>query len=117
MREHDDNSTFDARYPPDTTLPRSDEYSDAWLEGCYGRSEHDLAIVQAANPKCVWSIVSGDDGLYAVSGFRTVNWENYFISANPRPDVEDDFEEYQLLIDEEETEEDEILRQIIEEGE
>jgi len=110
VREHDDNFIFDTKYPPDETLPLSDEYSDVSQAGHYGRSAHDLAIVQAANPKCVWSMVSGDDGLYAVSGFHMVNWENYFISANPRPDVEDDFEEYQLIIEDEESEDDEILR-------
>lgn len=53
MREHDDNFIFDARYPPDTSLPLSDEYSDVSQVGYYGRSAHDRAIVKAANPKCV----------------------------------------------------------------
>lgn len=88
---------FDARYPPDTSLPASDEYDNESQVGYYGRSEHDIAIVQAANPKCVWSMVEGDDGIYVTSGFRVVNWQNYFISSEPRPDVKDDFEEYQLL--------------------
>lgn len=104
MKEHEQNDIFDTKYPADETLPLSDEYSDVSQAGCYGRSEHDLAIVHAANPLCVWSFIEGECGIYAVSGFRMVNWENYFISANPRPDTEDDFEEYQLLIEEEDDE-------------
>lgn len=88
---------FDTKYPPDTTLPASDEYDNESQAGYYGRSEHDLAIVRAANPLCVWSFIEGECGIYASSGFRVVNWQNYFISANPRPDSEDDFEEYQLV--------------------
>ena len=94
-----DADVFEGRYPPDTSLPPSDEY-DTDQTGYYGKSEHDLAIVQAANPKCVWSMIDGDDGFYVTSGFRVVNWQIYYISSEPRPDVEDDFEEYQLLEDE-----------------
>lgn len=96
VAEHSED-LFDEKYPPDNTLPLSDEYDNGDGSGCYGKygkSEHDIAIVQAANPKCVWSCVSGDDGLYLTSGCRVVNWEWYYISATPRPDVEDDFEEY-----------------------
>lgn len=92
----DDSFIFDARYPPDTSLPVSDEYGED-VAGYYGRSAHDLAIVQSANPRCVWTVIEGDDGLYAVSGFHTVNWLNYYISSEPRPDVADDFEEYMLV--------------------
>lgn len=100
---HEEEDLFDARYPPDTTLPPSDEYDhEDGQVGYYGRSEHDLAIVQAANPKCVWSTVEGDTGLFMRSGFAVVSWMHWYISSVPRPDVEDDFEEYQLTVDEEE---------------
>lgn len=41
----------------------------------------ELDAVQAANPKCVWTLVSGDDDtLHILSGFHTVNRLGYFIT-------------------------------------
>ncbi|ADZ69111.1 hypothetical protein [Polymorphum gilvum] len=46
----------------------------------------ELDAVKAADPACVWTLVSGDDddGLYLLSGFHFVNRLGYLITECPR---------------------------------
>jgi hypothetical protein len=47
----------------------------------YGK---DLDFVRSQDPKCVWTLVDGDDGnLYISSGYHLVNRINYFVTAVP----------------------------------
>lgn len=107
MQPHDEGDLFDARYPPDTTLPESKEYPhEDYGHGLYGwHEEADRAVIEAANPKCVWTFTEVEGCLYSVSGIRFVNRQYYYISSVPRPDVEDDYEEYQHTIDEDDEDE------------
>mgnify|MGYP006372709133 CR=1 FL=1 len=87
----DQSEIFDELYPPDTTLPQSDAHNSGDEEGngmyeC--RNEADWAIVRAANPLCVWTVVEGDEGLYMTSGIHYVNRECYYVSSVPRPSEE-----------------------------
>ncbi len=94
---HPDNDIFDEKYPPDKTLPRSDEYTDESQVGMYGRGVYDLAIVTQIDRNKVWSISEEEGCLFASPGFRVVNWLYYFVSANARTEGED--RDYQLTIE------------------
>lgn len=108
MKPHEEGDLFDARYPPATNLQPSVVFDHSEAGGQVGMYEtygEDLEFVKNANQKCVWTMVDGDDGgLYAVAGMRFVNRVYYYISSVPRPDVEDDYEEY-CLLEEDENEE------------
>jgi hypothetical protein len=44
----------------------------------------DLDFVRAQDPRCIWTLVDGDDGnLYIVDGYHLVNRINYFVTEVP----------------------------------
>ena len=44
----------------------------------------ELAFVLGSDPKCIWTLVNGDNGnLYIVDGYHLVNRVNYFITEVP----------------------------------
>ena len=44
----------------------------------------ELEFVIAQDPKCIWTLVDGDDGnLYIVDGYHLVNRINYFVTTQP----------------------------------
>lgn len=52
-----------------------------WLLETYGE---EFARVQAADPRHVWTVVDGDNGLlYLVAGLHYVNRVNYVLSRRP----------------------------------
>ena len=44
----------------------------------------ELEFVRAQDPRCIWTLVDGDDGnLYIVNGYHFVNRINYFVTLVP----------------------------------
>lgn len=71
----------DAYRPVRNTL-RTDAPSDGCMFETFGP---ELDAVRAADPACVWTLVSsdGDDGLYLLSGFHFVNRLGYLVTERP----------------------------------
>lgn len=69
----------------------------------YGEELDYVLSINKTDPKRVWTLVDGEDGLYIVSGCHFVNRLNYFITKNP---CEWEYEEapYYIFEDEEEEE-------------
>lgn len=60
----------------------------------------ELEFVRAQDPRCIWTLVDGDDGnLYIVDGYHLVNRINYFVTEVP---FEGEFLEVPYYIYEEE---------------
>ena len=97
-----------------TTYPAWEKELDAWEEKykpftnqfdgsdkfeTYGE---ELEFVRAQDPRCVWTLVDGDDGnLYIVDGYHFVNRINYFVTEVP---FEGDYLEVPYYIFDEENE-------------
>jgi len=102
----------------DTTYPAWEKELDAWEEKYKPVRNHfedsdkfetygeELEFVRAQDPRCVWTLVDGDDGnLYIVDGYHFVNRINYFVTEVP---FEGKFLEVPYCIfDEEEEDQDE----------
>jgi len=54
-------------------------YEGAWFE-TYGEEE---LFVRNTNPKKVWTIVEGDEGIWLIAGFHIVNRLGYLITQTP----------------------------------
>jgi hypothetical protein len=68
----------------------------------YGK---ELEFVRAQDPRCIWTLVDGDDGnLYIVDGYHFVNRINYFVTEVPYEGNGMDVPYY--IFDEEEEDED-----------
>jgi hypothetical protein len=67
---------WDAKYKPiKNHFDGSDKFET------YGK---ELDFVRAQNPRCIWTLVDGDDGnLYIVDGYHFVNRINYFVTKVP----------------------------------
>ena len=97
-----------------TTYPAWEKELDAWEDKhkpvrnqfedndkfeTYGE---ELEFVRAQDPRCVWTLVDGDDGnLYIVDGYHFVNRINYFVTEVP---FEGDYLEVPYYIFDEENE-------------
>lgn len=44
----------------------------------------DLAVLEAADDACVWTVVDGDEGPAIVAGRHFVNRMGYIVTENPR---------------------------------
>jgi len=70
------------------TYPEWEQELDAW-EQQYRPIKNrlngeELDFVMAQDPRCIWTLVDGDDGnLYIVSGYHLVNRINYFVTEVP----------------------------------
>ena len=86
---------WDAKYKPVTNhFDGTDKFET------YGE---ELDFVRAQDPRCIWTLVDGDDGnLYIVDGYHLVNRINYFITEVP---FEGNFLEVPYYIYDEEDEE------------
>ena len=101
-----------------TTYPAWEQELDAWEAKYKPITNHfdgtdkfetygeELDFVRAQDPRCIWTLVDGDDGnLYIVDGYHLVNRINYFITEVP---FEGNFLEVPYYIyDEEEQDDDE----------
>lgn len=102
-----------------TTYPEWEQELDAWetkykpiknhIEGDYDGDDkfetygEELEFVRAQDPRCIWTLVDGDDGnLYIVDGYHLVNRVNYFVTEVP---FEGKFMEVPYYIFDEEEEE------------
>lgn len=102
------------------TYPEWEQELDAWEEKYRPIKNHlnedgfwendkfetygaELEFVRAQDPRCIWTLVEGDDGnMYIVDGFHLVNRLSYFVTEVP---FEGEFLEVPYFIfDEEETE-------------
>ena len=102
------------------TYPEWEQELDAWEEKYRPIKNHlnddgfwendkfetygaELEFVRAQDPRCIWTLVEGDDGnLYIVDGYHLVNRLNYFVTEVP---FEGEFLTVPYFIfDEEETE-------------
>lgn len=92
----DQSDIFDGKYTANESLPISDEYTDESQKGVYGWGEHDWAILQAVDPRCIWTMTDGDGGIYMASGIHYINRIYYFVSNEP---CEQEFEEYCVHLD------------------
>ena len=75
------------------------------LSGCYKFETYgeELDFVRSQDPKCIWTLVDGDDGnLYISNGYHLVNRINYFVTAVP---FEGDYMDVPYFIYDEEEEE------------
>ncbi len=84
-----DEDTFENNYP---LMANPFDSNASWTHrdggGClfetYGR---EFAFVREQDPRCVWTIVEGDEGnTHVYSGFRVVNRMGYLISTVPIPE-------------------------------
>ena len=79
-----------------TTYPAWEQELDTWEEKYKPLTNHfdggdkfetygeELEFVRAQDPRCVWTLVDGDDGnLYIVDGYHFVNRINYFVTEVP----------------------------------
>jgi hypothetical protein len=77
-----------------TTYPAWEQELDEWTQkyrpytnGDNDKFEtygEDLEYVKKQDPRCVWTLVDGDDGnLYIVDGFHYVNRINYLVTSVP----------------------------------
>lgn len=79
-----------------TTYPAWEKELDAWeakYKPVHNQFEdndkfetygEELEFVRAQDPRCVWTLVDGDDGnLYIVDGYHFVNRVNYFVTEVP----------------------------------
>ena len=57
----------------------------------------ELDFVRAQDPRCIWTVIDGDDGTAIVSGYHLVNRIGYLISTEPAPEGVD----IDITIDEE----------------
>jgi hypothetical protein len=103
MQPHDQGDVFDEKYPPSKSATPSTVMDNDSQLGMYETFSPDIEIVQAADPRCVWTAVDGDGGMFMVSGMHFVNRIYYYISEVPREN--DEHEEYQLTIDEDDEDE------------
>jgi hypothetical protein len=55
---------------------KSAAYEGAWFE-TFGKEE---LFVRNTNPKKVWTIVEGDEGIWLIAGFHIVNRLGYLIT-------------------------------------
>lgn len=71
-----------ASYRPVRNTIRTDAPFDGLMFETFGP---ELDAVKAADPACVWTLVSSDDddGLYLLSGFHLVNRLGYLITERP----------------------------------
>jgi hypothetical protein len=101
-----------------TTYPAWEQELDAWEAKYKPITNHfdgtdkfetygeELDFVRAQDPRCIWTLVDGDDGnLYIVDGYHLVNRINYFITEVP---FEDNFLEVPYYIYDEEDEDEDI---------
>lgn len=80
---------FDATY---SLLPNHLNPHASWVigdgPGClfetYGE---ELDFVRSQDPRTVWTLLDGDDGLCLVSGYDFVNRLGYLIATTPVPDA------------------------------
>jgi hypothetical protein len=74
---------WEAKYKPiknQFTQKQEGEFVEDKFE-TYGE---ELEFVRAQDPRCVWTLVDGDDGnLYIVDGYHLVNRVNYFVTEVP----------------------------------
>jgi hypothetical protein len=79
-----------------TKFPEWEQELEAWDEKYKPQVNHfdgtdkfetygeELDFVRAQDPRCIWTLVDGDDGnLYIVDGYHLVNRINYFITEVP----------------------------------
>jgi hypothetical protein len=101
-----------------TTFPAWEQELDAWEAKYKPITNHfdgtdkfetygeELDFVRAQDPRCIWTLVDGDDGnLYIVDGYHLVNRINYFITEVP---FEGNFLEVPYYIYDEEDEDEDI---------
>jgi hypothetical protein len=101
-----------------TTYPAWEQELDAWEAKYKPVTNHfdgtdkfetygeELDFVRAQDPRCIWTLVDGDDGnLYIVDGYHLVNRINYFITEVP---FEGNFLEVPYYIYDEEEQDDEL---------
>jgi hypothetical protein len=60
---------------------------DAWEDEYEPGELIDLRIDQLPphHPRCLWTQISDEQGLYVVNGCRMVNREGYYLTAKPAP--------------------------------
>jgi hypothetical protein len=74
---------WEAKYKP-IKNPFAQKQEDEFVEDKFETYGEELGFVQAQDPRCIWTLVDGDDGnLYIVDGYHLVNRVNYFITEKP----------------------------------
>lgn len=99
---------WDAKYKPVTNqfAQPQGEFGDEFVEDKFETYGEELDFVRAQDPRCIWTLVDGDDGnLYIVDGYHLVNRINYFITEVP---FEGNFLEVPYYIYDEEEQDDEL---------
>lgn len=55
----------------------------------------DAAVIDAADPKCIWTVVEGDDGMAIVAGLHRVNRIGHILTEIPSP-----YDDLEVVLDE-----------------
>jgi hypothetical protein len=77
---------WEAKYKPikNPFAKKPSEHEDEFVEDKFEIYGEELGFVQAQDPRCIWTLVDGDDGnLYIVDGYHLVNRVNYFVTEKP----------------------------------
>lgn len=70
----------------------------------YGTDFQAIQDATKKDPRCVWTLVVGDEGSYISSGIHRINAEGFFITEKP---CESEFEEYVMDFFDDDEDEDE----------
>lgn len=54
-----------------------------WENDKFETYGEELDFVRSQDPKCIWTLVDGEGGLYITNGYHLVNRINYFVTELP----------------------------------
>jgi hypothetical protein len=80
-----EEATFDDHYPllANHLDPERGWATDDGQGRLFETCGEELAFVQAQEPRCIWTLVDGDNHLSLLSGYHSVNRVGYLISLVP----------------------------------
>lgn len=82
-----DEDTFIGRFGPKSNHLDFTAGMDFGDGGCLFSAAHkDFKYVLAQNPKTIWTVIEGDEGLAIESGLHIVNRLGYLVTTNPVED-------------------------------
>ena len=93
MNFDDTNYTGDPSFFSPTGCSDSDGVMETYNDPSEGVNDLERVIAHnETNPKKVWTIVEGDEGMYIIAGFHYVNRNLYFISNEEWTDENEEYE-------------------------
>ena len=74
---------FDAQFTVVANHIDTSSSCDGYMFKTSGKELRYIQIVAISHPNNLWTYVDADDGIYIVSGYRTINRIGYFITTTP----------------------------------